>query len=286
MFIKGNEKEHWESIALKQVSKGYSNEILAEHKKTTYLSLITRWARVDASPRILKTDLFAEAFNQEQFLFDLAPTRSIIGLDIAAETVRRAKREAGNRGIDAGRYLCGDVRSLPLRDGSIDLVISDSTLDHFPTEADIIASLKELGRVLRPGGMLILTIDNNRHITHPPYFLFRLWMKLGLTPYFIGRTMSRAKLTAALDKAGMDVEESTAILHYPHPDGLVRRIEQYLHKLGRGRFDNTIRKWFACLEKLEGKRVRYLTGRYLAIKAIKREGSSPEGCDGFHGNQG
>jgi SAM-dependent methyltransferase len=270
MFIRGKQKEHWEGVAREQAVKGSGNEVLAEHKKKTYLALIARWTRIEDYPRILKTDLFAEAFNQEQFLFDLTPDRGVIGLDIAAETVKRARNEAGKRGIDAGKYLCGDVRSLPLRDSSIDLVISDSTLDHFPTEADIITSLKELGRVLRPGGTLILTIDNKSHLTYPPYFMFRLWMKLGLSPYFIGRTMSLARLTAVLNEAGIDVKASTAILHYPHPDRLVRWVEHCLHTFGQGRLDNATRRGFACLEKLEGKRTRYLTGRYLAIKAIKR----------------
>jgi len=276
MFIRGKEKEHWEGIARAQAVKSYGNEALAEHKKETYLALIARWVRVENSPRILKTDLFAEAFNREQFLFDLTPAHGVIGMDIAAETVKRARGEAGNRGIDAGKYLCGDVRSLPLRDGSIDLVISDSTLDHFSTEAEIIIALKELGRVLRPGGTLILTIDNKSQLTYPPYFMFRLWMKLRLAPYFIGRTMSRTRLTAVLNEAGIDVIASTAILHYPHPDGLVRWLERRLHTLGRGRLDKTIRRGFAGLEKLEGKRTRYLTGRYLAIKAIKRGRLSPE----------
>jgi SAM-dependent methyltransferase len=195
---------------------------------------------------------------------------------INVETVRRARSEAGKRGIDAGKYMCGDVKLLPLRDSSIDLIISDSTLDHFPTEAEIATALKELGRVLRPGGTLILTIDNMSHLTYPPYIFFRLWMKLGLSPYFIGRTMSRDRIAAVLNEDGIDVKESTAILHYPHPDGLVRWLEHCLHTLGRGRLDNTMLRAFAGLEKLEGKRTRYLTGRYLAIKAVKRDRPSPD----------
>ena len=131
-------------------------------------------------------------------------------------------------------------------------------------------ALKELGRVLRPGGTLILTIDNQRNLTYPPYFMFRLWMKLKLAPYFIGRTMSLRRLTAVLNEAGLEVKASTAILHYPHPDGLVRWLERFLHTLGRGRLDSTIRRGYTGLEKLERKRTRYLTGRYLAIKAVKR----------------
>jgi SAM-dependent methyltransferase len=270
MNMLGKEAEHWEQVARGWSVKGYANELLAEHKRKTYLSLMARWAELADSQRILKTDLFAEAFVVEQFLFDIAPAKGVIGMDISTEIVAQAKRQTRQRGIDAGKYLCCDVKHLPLRDNSIDLVISDSTLDHFPSEADIVTALKELGRVLRPGGILILTIDNKSNLTYPPYFILRLWMKLGLSPYFIGRTLSLTKLRRILGGIGLSVEESTAILHYPHPDGLVRWLEHFLRRLSRGRLDNAIRKGLALLERLEGKRTRYLTGRYLAVKAVKR----------------
>jgi len=264
-----NEHEHWEGIARTQTKTPYRDPILAEYKKRTYLALISRWVKLSSSQRILKTDLFAEAFNPEQFLFEL-PAGAVLGIDIAAATVQQAKREAGNRGRDAGNYLCADVRSLPLRDNSIDLVISDSTLDHFAAEKDISAAIKELGRVLVPGGTLVLTIDNKHNLTYPPYWMIRAWMKLRLAPYFIGRTLSLAKLTEVLDKAGVEVNASTAILHYPHPDSLVRWTERCIHALGRGRGDDALRRGFARLETLQGKSTRYLTGRYLALKATKR----------------
>jgi len=270
MNIQGKEAEHWEQVARGWFVKGYANELLAEHKRKTYITLMARWAELADSQRILKTDLFAEAFVVEQFLFDIAPAKGVIGMDISTEIVAQAKRQTRQRGIDASKYLCCDVKHLPLRDNSIDLVISDSTLDHFPSEADIITALKELGRVLRAGGILILTIDNKSNLTYPPYFIFRLWMKLGLSPYFIGRTLSLTQLRHTLEGIGLGVEESTAILHYPHPDGLVRWMEHSLRQLSRGRLDNAIRKGLTFLERLEKKRTRYLTGRYLAVKAVKR----------------
>jgi SAM-dependent methyltransferase len=271
MNMQGKEAEHWGQVARGWTVKGYSNELLAEQKKRTYLSLIARWTEVTDKQRILKTDLFAEAFGVEQFLFDIIPVNSnIVGIDVSAEIVEQAKRQAKQRGMDAGRYFCCDVKQLPLRDNSIDLIISDSTLDHFPTEMDIVTALKELGRVLQDGGILILTIDNKGNLTYPPYFITRLWMKLGLSPYFIGRTLSLTHLRRSLKEIGLIVEADTAILHYPHPDGLVRWLERSLRRLSRGKLDDTIRKGLALLNKLEGSRIRYLTGRYVAVKAVKR----------------
>ncbi|MCJ7523044.1 MAG: hypothetical protein MUP21_12635, partial [Dehalococcoidia bacterium] len=67
------------------------------------------------------------------------------------------------------------------------------------------------------------------------------------------------------------VEDKTAIFHCPHPDVLVRWMEGFLGKLGRGRFDNLVRKTLSSLDKLENRRTKYLTGRYIAVKAVKRE---------------
>ncbi len=251
--------------------KGYSNELLAEHKRKTYLGLIARWADVANAQSILKTDLFQEASGPEQFLFDLGQINgNVMGIDISKEIVGRARSRANAYGVDASKYLCCDVRYLPFRDSSISLIISDSTLDHFPREADIVIALKELGRALQPGGVLILTMDNKTNPTYPPYIVFRLWMRLGLSPYFIGRTLSSRKLRRNLEEIGFEVVESTAIFHYPHPDAVVRGLEHSLRKLGRGKLDNAIRKFLALLDKLEGKKTRYLTGRYIAVKAVKR----------------
>ena len=267
----GNRAEHWDHVAREWTLKGYSNELLAEHKKKTYLGLIAGWADVANARNILKTDLFQEASGPDQFLFDFGRVNSnVIGIDVSSEIVGLAKSRANAYGVDAGKYLCCDVRHLPFRDNSISLIISDSTLDHFPSEADIVIALQELGRALRPGGVLILTMDNSSNPTYPPYIVFRIWMRLGLSPYFIGRTLSLKKLRHNLEEIGFDVAESTAIFHYPHPDGLIRLMERSLRKLSRDKLDNAIRKALALLDGLERKRTRYLTGRYIAVKAVKR----------------
>ena len=266
----GKEAEHWNQVAREWPLKGYSNELLAEHKRKTYLDLIARWANITSTTRVLKTDLFAEAFGQEQFLFDMAQTNSnVVAIDISKEIVALAKKQAKQHNVDASGYICCDVRHLPIQSNSIGLIISDSTLDHFPNEVDIIAALKELARVLQTGGTLILTIDNKSNLTYPPYIFIRLWMRLRLSPYFLGRTLSFARLRHTLEEIGLNIEENTTIFHYPHPDGLVRWLERSLRAVSKGKLDNAIRKTLACLDQLEGRKTKHLTGRYLAVKAVK-----------------
>jgi hypothetical protein len=127
--------ENWNQIAETWPLKGYHNEILAEHKKKVHLNLITRWADVTIGQRILKTDLFAEAFDLEQFLFDMAQASgNIVGIDGSSKIAVWAKQSAERHGIDTIKYICCDIRQLPIQDNSVDLIISDSTLDHLQSE--------------------------------------------------------------------------------------------------------------------------------------------------------
>src|SRR5262249_13397772 len=112
--------------------------------------------------------------------------------------------------------LEADVRDLPFRDASFDVVVSTSTLDHFAARGDIERSLVEIRRVLRPPGRLILTLDNPLHPllalrSVAPFF----WHRLGLVPYKVGVTLGSRRLRAALERTGFRVLELDAVMHFP-----------------------------------------------------------------------
>jgi ubiquinone/menaquinone biosynthesis C-methylase UbiE len=260
-------------VARRWPQDGYSNRLIAEHGSNTHLALVERWADITGGEYILKTDLFDVAFGPAPFLFNL-PRRdvNIVGIDISGEVVDKARSKARDAGSDASRFLCCDVRHIPIRNNAIDLIISDSTLDHFANEKDIIDALNELHRVLGTGGTLILTLDNANNLTYPPYMIIRLWMRLGLAPYFIGRTLSSKRLGGILENIGFVIEDRTAIFHCPHPDILVRWLEGLIHRVGAGRFDGVIRRALNLVDRLEGKKTKYWTGRYIAVKAVKIDG--------------
>jgi SAM-dependent methyltransferase len=265
MSIKFEEAERWERTARVWSAKGFSLELMGEHRRKTHLELVARWADVSSTQRILKTDLFEEAFGADQILFDLGRVSSnVIGMDISRKIARRAKRAGKKYGIEGDEYLCCDVRHLPLRDNSIDLVVSTSTLDHFSEEADIVTSLKELYRVISVGGTLIITMDNKDKLGEP---LRRLWVWLGLAPFFIGKTYSVKELESALKGVGFRVEAATAIIHQPM--FFLKLFVRCLLGLSARRFAPLIRKLLASQDNLENEKTKYLTGLYIAVKAVK-----------------
>jgi ubiquinone/menaquinone biosynthesis C-methylase UbiE len=78
------------------------------------------------------------------------PGLRIDGLDLSTAMVGRARENARAAGL-AGRvtFTAGDVADLPYPDATFDLIVSSISQHHWP---DAHAGMRELRRVLRPGG--------------------------------------------------------------------------------------------------------------------------------------
>ncbi|MFJ9162379.1 class I SAM-dependent methyltransferase [Streptomyces griseoviridis] len=74
----------------------------------------------------------------------------VVGADLTPAMLQAAVR-AGRDGD--GRLLVADVAALPLRTGSLDAVFAAGLIAHLPHPAQ---NLRELARVVRPGGVLAL----------------------------------------------------------------------------------------------------------------------------------
>jgi SAM-dependent methyltransferase len=82
-----------------------------------------------------------------------AGAAEVIGLDLNAEAVEEARRRING----AGSIQQGDIQGLDFGDDSFDLVVCFETIEHVE-EAP--AALAEFHRVLRPGGVLLLSSPN------------------------------------------------------------------------------------------------------------------------------
>ena len=123
------EESHWWFKARRRLVRRFAEQIRAELGRPL---------------RIL--DMACATAMSFRFLSDLG---SIRGLDISTETIRFARQ----RGID--RIVRGDAQKIPFAEGSFDLVLALDAFEHFP---DDVASMREVHRVLAPGGALILTV--------------------------------------------------------------------------------------------------------------------------------
>lgn len=81
----------------------------------------------------------------------VGPAGEVIGVDMTPAMLERARRSAAAGGFTNVRFVEGLAESLPVPDAWADVVISNGVLNLFP---DKLAGLREIARVLKPGGRL------------------------------------------------------------------------------------------------------------------------------------
>lgn len=79
----------------------------------------------------------------------VGPTGRAIGVDMTDEMLALARRNATEAGVTNVEFIKGTIEALPVADGSVDVVISNCVIN---LAADKPAVLREIARVLRPGG--------------------------------------------------------------------------------------------------------------------------------------
>lgn len=92
----------------------------------------------------------------------------IRGIDLTPRHVELAQMHVAALGLEA-EIVLGDAETLPFEDQSFDRVSSNGVLHHTP---DIVAAMREIHRVLRPGGEARVLVYN-RWSLH--YWLFQVW---------------------------------------------------------------------------------------------------------------
>ena len=201
---------YWDGIAAEPdgLPPGWRRQARAEH-----LALIRRWVG-EPQGRWLKTDLFEER-SADRALLPYLATASWVGTDVSPEVAAQARAQVGCRAA------VGDVRRTPFAAGTFDGVLSTSTLDHFDDPDDLGRSFVELRRILRPGGRLVLTLDNPRNplVRLRNALPDRLARRSGLVPFAVGHTLAEGPGVDALTTAGFTVEATAHVLHAPHVVG-------------------------------------------------------------------
>ncbi len=96
-----------------------------------------------------------------RLLAELGDARRCVGIDVDEHTVAAARSRYGT--LETVEFEAGDVTSLPFDDASFDVVTCFETIEHVEAQQRAVA---ELARVLRPGGVLLISSPNRG--VYPP----------------------------------------------------------------------------------------------------------------------
>lgn len=262
-------RNRWDEVAESGDASWYLHPLVAEQKRRVHAELVREWAEGRERGRVLKTDLFEEAFGEDAFFVEAFPAAGMrLGMDTAAETARRARGRYGGRLAAAAM----DVRRMAIRPGSMDLIVSNSTLDHFATKEEFVEALREVSRVLRPGGRLILTLDN----PHNPLYPALRWIsKQGWAPYPLGYTPAPEELARLLGDLGLAGGETRWLIHNPRLVSTL--LFQAAEKLLGRRGDAVVRGLLRLFALLGAAPTRRWTACFYALCVDKASAGSP-GC--------
>lgn len=201
--------DYWDDCSDK-METFYVDNPFFQYKKRELLRLSEKWGQEKLSQKILKTDLYEEALGYDHFLFDLAKNNDqVYGIDISPKIVELAAKRGKQLGL-LPHLLAEDVKNLSFKDKSFDLIISNSTLDHFP-EIDV--ALKELNRILKDDGVLILTLHNrNNPLIALLYGTMNLMKRYQV---YAEGTYSLRQTKKLMKEAGFVPTDSTGIINIP-----------------------------------------------------------------------
>jgi ubiquinone/menaquinone biosynthesis C-methylase UbiE len=214
--------------------------------------------------RLLKTDLFDEAVSEGLYPLLTSCAEQVAHADVSPNVIRAARARYPDL-----HAACADVRRLPFADDVFDVIVSNSTLDHFAILDDVATSLRELRRVLCPGGELLLTLDNlaNPAVALRNVLPFRVVRRLALVPYYVGATCGPRRLWRLVTEAGFEVREVGTLEHFPRV--LAVAIAAFLEKHAKPAMQWRFLKGLMACELLARWPSRFITNHYLAMRAAK-----------------
>jgi malonyl-CoA O-methyltransferase len=213
--------------AFDRASQGYDDAAALQERVRN--ELLERLAELKVTPQSI-LDLGAGTGHASRALKRAYPRAIVVAADIAPGMLARAK--AQSRWLRRFERVRADAYSLPFRDASFDLVYSSLMLQWCD---DLDTAFGELGRVLKPGGLLLFS-------TFGPGTLVELreaWLASGdagnhVNHFFDPHALGSALMHAGLSEPVLDVDR--IVMHYPDARALMRELKAIgAHNVTQGR---------------------------------------------------
>lgn len=98
-----------------------------------------------------------------RLLVDRGDAAAAIGIDINHQSIDYART---HHTVDAATFICASGEALPIGNHSFDIITSFETIEHVPDDEKLVS---EFYRVLKPGGLLIISTPNQWPLADAPF---------------------------------------------------------------------------------------------------------------------
>ena len=145
-------------------TNGHHESVLQSHK----------WRTVENSAQFLVKYLKPDSFlldagcgpgNISAGVSELLPNGKVIGMDFSTAIIEQAKSEFTPSKYKNLEFQQGDIYHLDLADNTFDIIYTHQVIQHLMNPVD---ALKELRRVLKPGGIIAVREADNHAFTWYP----------------------------------------------------------------------------------------------------------------------
>lgn len=195
----------------------------------------------------------------------VGPTGRVVGLDRSPDMISEARRRADGTPVE---FVEGDAADLEFADASFDRTRAERVFIHLP---DPVAALREMVRVTKPGGLVVVSdIDGGTIFTNSSDEELTRELDLGLTGDLaqgrLGRRLHRYFVEAGLENVGC---VPTVILNSV---AFMRRVfgNRLRHMVETGRTTTTaVEEFWAELD--EGERAGWLCSGVVCFTVVGRK---------------
>jgi SAM-dependent methyltransferase len=257
----------WEGTASGRLGDLWSAPTTQYYRRREEALLAAAWGPLGGK-RVLKLDLWNEAFNTRILHWMAGQGAEVFAFDLSQTVTAQARR---NGGCHAGcqRVACADIREFPFRDQSFDCLYTMGTIEHI---CEYRQSLREIRRVLRPGGKAVVGVPYRWDPFLRPLLVTVLEL-LDRYPYAPEKSFSAGELRRDLEGAGLRVLQRTGILALP---GILRLADLYFHRRG-SRLDALTAALSVPFERCERRFQLARNLGYLMAMVVERPLQDPTG---------
>ncbi|MEU7859066.1 class I SAM-dependent methyltransferase [Nonomuraea sp. NPDC049141] len=171
------------------------------------LSRFAEQTRVVVARAPAGADLLEVAPGPGYLAIELARTGdyTVTGLDVSTSFVQIARQKAAEAGVQVD-FRHGNVSAMPFEDASFDFIVCCAAFKNF---SDPVGALREMHRVLRPGGRAYIN-DLRRDVSKEAVHADVAGMRLGP----VNRAITRYVLSSVLPRQAYDKRQFTALISH------------------------------------------------------------------------